>query len=87
MQAPGQSELDYVVNEETLLQAATFPPSGAPGDPFTIPASAPPCIPVGSPRSHTEAVALIIAAGGHPRALAALPEVRLSRTMHKRGTA
>ena len=82
---PPQSELDYVVNEESELQAANFPASGP--SPFDIPASAPPCIPVGSPRSHSEAVALVKAAGGNPLALAALPEVRLARTLHKRALA
>lgn len=86
MQAPGQSELDYVVNEETLLAAADFPPAGTPG-PFDIPASAPTCIPVGSARTHSEALALVKAAGGSPGLLAALPEVRLARTMHRRAAA
>ena len=86
MQAPGQSELDYVVNDEFDLSPTPFAPPGVPS-PFDIPPEAPPCIPVGAPRTHSEAISLISAAGFNPLVLAAFPEVRLARTLHLRSSA
>lgn len=85
MQAPGMSELDYVVNEESLLTPATF----APNDPiFALPTGLPKCVSAGSPASYKHAVELVAAAGAPKSALAALPEVRLAyhlRALHRAG--
>lgn len=72
--APGQSTLDYVVNEEQLLTSTAFP---AGSTVFDIPPETPTCIDAGSATSFAHARKLVTAAGASHAVLSAMPEVRL----------
>ena len=80
MQAPGQSTLDYVINDEQLLAPATFSPSD---DVFALPSGpgVPPCVDVGAARSLVHAAELLEGAGIPRSALAAMPELRLAHAL------